>query len=100
MALNWDLIVKRLSTCGPDGKLLSAITGDETEGELRALVVRLAQSCPICQEHFGCPFRSLHHLYHATLQAWLNGMSRPALVGLFELECEARNRTLTPKGYP
>ena len=100
MALNWDLIATRLSACGPDGSFLSATTGDETEGELRALVVRLAQACPVRQQHYGCPFRSLHHLYHVTLQAWLKGMSRTALLGLFELECEARNNKLTTKHCP
>jgi len=100
MALNWDQIAIRLSSCGTDGKYLSAITGDESEGDLRALVVRLAQACPICQEHFGCPFCALRHLYHATLQTWLNGMSRTALLGLFELECEARNRAWETKVNP
>jgi len=100
MAFNWDLIATRLLSRGANGKFLSTITSDETVGELRALVVRLAHECPLCQHHFGCPFRSLHQLYHITLQAWLHGMSRAALLGLFELEYEARNSGLTTKGCP
>ena len=37
------------------------------------------------------PFRSLHHLYHVSLQSLLNSMNRKALGGLFELEQEVRD---------
>ena len=70
---------------------MCAIAGDETEAELRAMVVRFAYECPLGQQHDGCPFRTLDLLHHVSLQALLNGMSRKALAGLFELECQARN---------
>ena len=93
MALHWDLVATRLSTRGPDGTFLSALTGDETDDELRLLVVRFAQACPACKEHSGCPFGALRNLYHASLQAILDGMTRSAMLGLFELEQEARNNS-------
>lgn len=91
MAINWDSVTARLSTRGPDGRLLSAIAGDETDPELRALVVRFAHGCPKNRQHAGCPFCALHHFYHLSLQNLLDGLPRKALVGLFELECEVRN---------
>jgi hypothetical protein len=91
MAINWDSATTRLSARGPDGELLSFITGHETEAELRVLVVRFVHECPIGQQHPGCPFRSLQNLYHASLQTLLNGMNHKSLAGLFELEREARN---------
>ena len=91
MALNWDLVTARLTTRGPEGSFLSAITGEETDLELRALVVRLAHGCPLSQQHPGCPFCALSHLYHLSLQNLLNSMTRTALASLFELECEVRN---------
>jgi hypothetical protein len=90
MAINWDRVVARLSMRGPDGRLLSAITGEETEAELRVLAMRLAHGCPYRQQHPGCPFCSLRHLYHRSLQSLLDSVSQKALMGLFELEWEVR----------
>ena len=70
---------------------MSAITGDETDDELRELALSFTLNCPANAQHPACPFRSLHNLYHVTVKALMNGMTRKELVGLFELECEARN---------
>ena len=91
MALTWDSVTSRLATRGSDGKLLSAITGEETDAELRALIMRLTRACPVGDQHSGCPFRALQSIYQVSLQTWVNGMTRKGLLSLFELECEVRN---------
>ncbi len=91
MAVNWDLIEARLSSRGPDGKFLSAVTGEETDGELREMAIRFTDKCPANQQRCHCPFRSLNHHYHVSVKALVTGMTRAALLSLFELECEVRN---------
>jgi hypothetical protein len=94
MALKSELVATRLLTRGPDGRFLSVLTGEETDDELRALVVLFSQGCPARQHHSGCPFRSFKHLYHVSLTCLINGMTRKALVSLIELECEVRNNNV------
>ena len=94
MALSWDVVVSRLSARGPDGKLLSAITGMETDAELRVLALRFSRVCPLGNQHLHCPFRSLQNIYQVSLQTWINSMKRNSLLGLFELEHEARNAAI------
>ena len=91
MAINRDLIKARLTERGPDGKLLSVLTGDETDAELRELAVHFTQTCPANRQNPACPFRSLNHFYHVTLKSLLDGMTHKSLVSLFDLECEVRN---------
>ena len=88
---NWDLLRTRLSTRGPDGKLLSALAGNETDAELRALVIRFTEACPARQRHSRCPFLTLNRLRRVTLRALVAGMTRSAMVSMFDLECEVRH---------
>ena len=83
---------------GPDGKLLSALTGVETDAELRALATQFTSACRVDEHPEGCPFCKLSHLYHRSSQDLLHNVSPSALVGLFELECEVRNRAASEPG--
>ena len=96
MSVKWDTVAARLSTQGSDGKFHSAITGNESEKELRELVEAFIEKCPCSREHIHCPFYILRGLYHASLKTLLDGLTRQGLVGLFEIECELRNAKTHP----
>jgi len=103
MALDWDVVRFRLSARGADGKLLSAVTGNETDEELRELALHFVEMCPAGQqrsERSGCPFRILNQLYHGSLKNLVNGMTRKALLGMFELEWEVRNEDVASSCHP
>ena len=90
----WDGIRFRLGTVGGDGKPLSAITGEETEKELRALAVSFTGQCPAGRQHCQCPFRLLNAISYASLNNLLNGMNRESLLELFAMECECRTAAM------
>ncbi len=92
MASNADAIVARVNTVGPDGKLLPATTGKESEAELKEMVLWFTEKCPRQQYHQHCPFRILEGLSYNSLQNLVNGLSREAALGLFELEHICRNQ--------
>ena len=91
MASNADAIVARVNTVGPDGKLLPATTGKESEAELKEMVLWFTEKCPRKQHHQHCPFRMLEGLSYTSLQDVVDGLSREAALGLFELEHICRN---------
>jgi hypothetical protein len=80
-------------------RLLSALTGEESDAELRTLATQFTRACPLNQQQDACPFCTLRHLYYRSLQTLLGGITRTALVGLFELECEVRNQA-DPESCP
>ncbi|HUC86071.1 MAG TPA: hypothetical protein VL970_12815 [Candidatus Acidoferrales bacterium] len=71
---------------------MPAVTGDESDDELREMVVEFASEYFGCQNDIDCPFRRLNGLTFNSLRHLLEGMDRPSILGLFDLECESRNR--------
>jgi hypothetical protein len=98
MVLNGAVAVARLTSRGQNGKLQSAITGEETDDELRAMARWFITACPTNLQHPRSPFRILSRLYHGSLEVLIKGMTRAALLGLFECEFEVRNAPAAPNG--
>jgi hypothetical protein len=94
MGVKLDILKQRMTTRGYDGKLQPAITGEESDAELRQLVLELSQSCPLAQAHAHCPFCMLGGLSRTTLENLVYGMKRDAMVFLFDAERELRNEKL------
>jgi hypothetical protein len=92
MEINWDGIKKQMATTGPDGSPLSAITGNETDAQLRELILEFVQNCPAELSHPHCPFRMLNTLSRDSFRNLVEGMSRETMVFLFDTECECRNQ--------
>lgn len=85
-----NTVAARFLTKGPDGRLLPAVTGEETDEELRELVFRLAEQCPIGKKHPHCPFCMLGGLSLNSLRTFATSLNRRALLNLFELERNCR----------
>jgi len=68
--------------------LNTELTGDESDAELRAMAVRIVDTCPSDCVQTHCPFRLLGNLYHASSRALINSLSRSGLVSLFETDVE------------
>ena len=96
MAVNWHAVGRRLSTPGPDGKYLPAITGRETDEDLREMVFLMSQSCPLNLACLHCPFRILQGLSHASLNKTVAGLDRTGCLELFALENACRNQAEAP----
>lgn len=95
-SIDWQIVRARMSSQGPDGRLLSATTGEETDAELREMAMQFTLKCPNQAQQPGCPFRTLQKLYHVSAKALISSMTRAALLSLFDLECEVRNRGRLP----
>lgn len=91
-AVDWNQTVARISLRGQDGKLMSAITGNETDHELRALVLRFTEHYECDQSADHNPFRMLSGLSRESLHRLIADMNRETMLFLFESECECRNR--------
>ena len=91
MVVNWKEVACRVSTLGPDGKLLSAITGEEPDAALREMAFKFANKCLVGKSHAHCPFFAIGGLSNPAILNLINTMDRHSLLGLFELECECRN---------
>ena len=91
MAVHWQAVSARMTTLGPDGKLLSAITGAERDENLREMVLRMSEGCPLERCCLHCPFRILQSLSCSALKKLVAGLDRPALLELFRMERECRN---------
>jgi len=87
----WQAVCARFSTEGPDGRLLSVITGAESDTTLRELTIKLTRKCPLGKSHAHCPFCTLRGLSHPALSNFINHMDRPSVLSLFEIEHECRN---------
>lgn len=94
--IDWGIVQSRLATRGPDGLLLSAITGAETEEELRALIYEFVQSCAHKHKHEKCPFCILSGLSPDSQRSVVSKLKRQDMVGLFEMECASRNEAFKP----
>jgi hypothetical protein len=93
MAKSWETSKNRLSLVGPDGNLLPAIHGNESDAELRELVLEFSRGCPIKLQHSHCPFCLLGGLPPDTLRNLARTMSRQTMLYLFETEYRLRNQS-------
>jgi hypothetical protein len=80
----------------PNGKLMPVDTGKESDSALRDLAIYFAEGCPASHLHPRCPFRVLSDLYPGSLKTLVNGMTRAALLSLFEMERELRRSSAGP----
>jgi hypothetical protein len=80
----------------PDRVLTPVVTGKESDSALRDLAIYFAEGCPASRLQPGCPFRVLSDLYPGSLKTLVNGMTRAALLSLFEMERELRQSSLEP----
>ena len=91
MRLDWDETTARMSAKGREDKYPPAHTGLETDEELRALVLQLAQNCSVGHSHRECVFRPLISLSYTTVTSLIAGLSRKACIEILEDECGCRN---------
>ena len=94
MNTNWNNAVIRMTTKGPDGRYLSAITGNESDEELRELITYLVNHCHSLDERKHCPFKMLHRLPAEVRRGLVDAMRRSTMLELFETERECRIRYL------
>jgi hypothetical protein len=71
---------------------LSAITGHESDEELRELVLEFCRRCPAHMQHNHCPFHLLGGLPPDTLKNLVKDMNRQTMLYLFESEQRLRNQ--------
>jgi hypothetical protein len=70
-----------------DGRLMPVITGQESDVVLRDLAIHFAEES---SAHSGNPFQVLSSHYRGSLKTLVQGMTRAALLSLFELEEQLR----------
>ena len=93
---------RRIRARGPKGELLSLLTGQESEAEVRKFITEIAQEfqyaklCPAGESHLQCPFRALAGLSYHSLRDIAETMSFEDCVKLFDLELESRAKYFTP----
>jgi hypothetical protein len=86
--LEWNKTLARIASRGPDGRLVSALLGNETDEELRVLTLRFTQHYWPDQSSDFNPFRILGGLSRESLCQMITGMNREAMLFLFESEWE------------
>lgn len=92
-SIDWNVIKRRLLTRGPEDQWLSAISGNETDAELREIITRFVEfQCPIHEQQEGCPFQTLGGLTHASLNHFIAELKRDSLLFLFAAELECRSK--------
>jgi hypothetical protein len=94
MSSKWNATTRCVAEKDAAGNCPSAMTGAETDGELRDLAFDLALHCPMRNIATDCPFQLLSKLTPASLQNTLAQMRRQSLLELFELERECRRLAL------
>jgi|ERR1035437_1625284 hypothetical protein len=92
MQANWNKLVSHMSSNGSDEKFLPACTGEETDEELRALIIHLTANCSVSLSRDACVFRPLTGLTYASLHNVVNGLSRETCLQMLAEECACRNR--------
>lgn len=100
MSEQWERMRQHLSTAGPDGNYPSAVTGAETDGELRELIWKLVNHCPLEARHEGCPVHMLGRLSRDSTRHLIFTMSREALLFMFESERACRTRAMAGNHEP
>jgi hypothetical protein len=98
LKMSWqreDLIRRSLAR-GPHGELLSWLTGNETEAEIRQMIVEIvlefqyAKLCPLCNAHLQCPFFAMAGLSYHSMKELADTMPLEDCVKLFEMELACR----------
>jgi hypothetical protein len=72
---------------GLEGKLMPLIIGEESDSALRGLAIYFAEEC----HSPSSPFRVLNGHYRGALKTLVHGMTRAALLGMFEMERKLRH---------
>jgi hypothetical protein len=91
-AIDWSKVNARMTTCGANGKLQSALMGTESDEELRVLALKFTQYYQLDQRADHNPFRMMSGLTRESLHKLIGEMNRETILFLFESECEYRNR--------
>jgi hypothetical protein len=94
MQLDWIAIQKRLIQKDETGQFLMAVTGTETDDELRGIAERISFVCPANANSVACPFKMLSGLTPGSRQRTLALVDRKGLLELFKLEQECRNQAM------
>lgn len=100
----WAELKRRSLAKGPKGELLSLLTGNEAEAEVRQLIINLvqdcqySQKCPVGEAHAGCPFRAMAGLSYHSMKDMAESMSFEDCLKLFEIELACRARQLSGSG--
>jgi hypothetical protein len=74
----------------PLGEWVCLISGEESEAELRSLIVQIVMKFPQVEAHPHCPFHMLSGLSYTSMSTTVNALSRAACLGLFEMERDCR----------
>ncbi len=86
MATLWDLMKASLVTVDRAAEPHSVLSGQETDKELRELVLQLTQRCPVGELNRHCPFYTLNGLSYETVKNIVEQMSRNSLLEMFDEE--------------
>jgi hypothetical protein len=96
MAVNWHAVAQRLTTPGPNGQPLPAITGQESDADLREMILQMSGACPLNHSCLHCPFRILQGLSYSSLNKIVDSLDRASCLELFNLEQACRS---DPEGH-
>ena len=83
-----------------DGELLPFVTGKESDSALRDLAIYFAEGYPSSRRHPSSPFSILSGHYRASLKILIHGMTRAALLSLFEMERQLRQSAMKSAAGP
>ena len=108
MNSQWAELKRRSMAKGPEGELLSLLTGNEAEAEVRQLIIHIVQECqysqvcPAGKMHVGCPFRAMAGLSYHSMKDMAESMPLADCLTLFklELDCRANNPDCATKEPP
>jgi hypothetical protein len=78
------------------GKSLPVVTEWESDSALRDLAIHFAKECPASCHLPGSPFHVLNSHYRGSLKTLVHGMTRAALLSLFEMERRLRQSRVRP----
>ena len=92
----FQTVMRRLHQKDEAGHNVSAITGSETDEELREIATNIRRLCGGNCTSRECPFGLLHHLPPDSKQVTLEGMQRQDLLKLFEAEKIFRQEHYNP----
>jgi len=67
-----------------------AITGNESETELRESILKIIENCSAAKSHPHCPFRLLGNIPLYSAKNLVNALEHQSLLSLFEAEHQCR----------
>ena len=86
----WSVIEAMLLTKDPNDKLVPAITGNESETELRENILHIIENCSAVKNHPHCPFRLLGNIPPYSAKNLVDALKHQNLLSLFEAEHQCR----------